>query len=89
MRQLVQQYPVLGERVLFGTDWSMIGKEPTQNEYVAQVYAAAEDVGFIPRRIFRENAVRYLGLGPNGAQFRRLSRFFGRERLEAALSDPV
>lgn len=89
MRALLEGAPGIGTRLMFGSDWSMIAKEPTQEIYVAEVLGAVRDVGLDPRRVFRDNAVRYLGLDRDGLQRERLERFFGADRLNAALADRI
>lgn len=70
------------QRMLYGSDWHMIAREPVQTSYHGQLRAF---VGAIadndPQRIsdvMGGNALRWLGLDrADGAQFRRLASRFG------------
>ena len=53
-----------GERIMYGSDWFMIAKEPRQASYLADFWAAFQDARLEPwrRRFFGRNAVEYLKL---------------------------
>ena len=85
-RRLLREHPVLDERLMFGTDWSMLGREPTHPEYIAAINNSLELVGLDTDRLFYRNAIAYLGLTEGSPQWQRLERFFGAGRLSALSS---
>ncbi len=81
LRALLSSYPSLQDRLMFGTDWSMVGRDPIHPDYIGQVRSVARRTGLNEDRFFRANALTYLGLLEDGPQRRRLERFFGKDRL--------
>lgn len=71
----------LKSRLMYGSDWSMIGREEQHAEYFSDVDAALR--ALLPDEaerlaILSTNALRYLGLDRRGKQFDRLAAFFDR-----------
>ncbi|WP_298913821.1 amidohydrolase family protein [uncultured Roseobacter sp.] len=85
LRQLVRDYPTLEDRLMFGTDWSILAREPTHPDYIGQIEGVVQTVGLDARRVFHDNAVGFLGLMPGTQQWARLSAFFGEDRLRNSL----
>lgn len=80
MRALLTARPQMHDRIMYGSDWSMLGQEPGHPAYFARVEATLrEDLGFDPAQITAAmggNAARYLGLDRNGPQRQRLDAAF-------------
>lgn len=84
VRALLRRVPAIQARLMFGTDWVMLGREPRHPEYVSAVRAAVISAGLDTEAVFSRNALDFLGLTGDTAQRRRLARFFGDGRLTAA-----
>ena len=81
-RAFLQQFPIAEKRMMYGSDWHMIAREPDHPAYHGQirdfVTALAEGDTALRRDIMGDNALRWLGLDRReGAQFARLSAHFG------------
>lgn len=78
VNDLLAQRPVLGERILYGSDYSMIGRVRDHGNYLNDVYTAIGKLnGTSPEMIFSANARAYLGIDdPDSPIRRRLRRFF-------------
>ncbi|AZV77852.1 hypothetical protein EBB79_08060 [Parasedimentitalea marina] len=78
VRALVEQTPELAERIMYGSDYTMIGKEKQYNAYLRDVAAAIDSINGLSRdAIFALNPQRYLGLNdPNNPTRQRLDAFF-------------
>ena len=79
MRALIARYPLVEERMMYGSDWSMTGRIPGHQTYSAQVVGALEELGFAGDRlqaVMGGNAARFLGLSDKGAQHTRLAAFY-------------
>jgi len=77
MRAIVAANPLLNERIMYGSDWIMIGREKGHGRYLGEVTKAIAQVGLNQAKITSGNALSYLGLeDPDGQQMRRLRRFF-------------
>lgn len=81
-RSFLQQFPTAGRRMMYGSDWHMIAREPDHNAYHGQmrdfVTGLAQGDGVLAQAIMGGNALRWLGLDrADGRQFRRLAGHFG------------
>ncbi|MFZ7090795.1 amidohydrolase family protein [Primorskyibacter sp. 2E233] len=79
MRKIIDRIPLIEERMMYGSDWSMIGRMPGHQAYSANVVATLDELGFTGDRlqaVMGGNAARYLGLTESGAQKARLSEFY-------------
>lgn len=79
-RALLEAYPVALERMMYGSDWSMIGRVPGHQRYFADVQYALFQIGLEEEELAAVecgNARRYLGLAPGDKNYGRLSSFFG------------
>ena len=79
-RHLFEAEPLAGERMLYGSDWSMIARMPAHPAYLAGLGSFAEELtggGAPARAIMGDNARRWLGLDRDGLQKARLARFHG------------
>ncbi len=67
------------ERLMFGTDWNMTGREEGAAQYVDNVEAFFRDMGLNEQQLdnlFHKNALRYLGLDRAGKAEARLKSFY-------------
>lgn len=70
----------LKTRLMYGSDWSMIGREQKHANYYKDVVNALKEIDLIaPEQvaILGANALRYLGLDRRGKQYDRLKRALG------------
>ena len=83
-----------GDKIMYGTDWHMIEKEPHQKDYLQRFDEILSDIdgGKWRRRFFAGNAVKFLGL----ADLARDSRFKPEQQARwreivrvASLQEPV
>ncbi|MDQ2090827.1 amidohydrolase family protein [Marimonas arenosa] len=75
-RALLNRSPLMGERMMYGSDWSMLGREPGHPAYLAGVLAALAELGLDEaqtEKVMGGNAARYLGLDREGKQRRRMA----------------
>ena len=82
---------VLADRLMFGTDFTMIGRLPDHEPYLTRSEEALEAIGLKERLtdIQRDNALRFLGLDRGGASFQRLRKFFPEDHPFTELVEPV
>lgn len=60
LRALVEQHPVLAERLMYGSDWHMISQESDWGDYARELHTATKD--FIkPENFFGGNAIACFG----------------------------
>lgn len=79
MRMLLADVPQMKERMMYGSDWSMIGRVTGHQTYSADVIAALDELGFTDTEledVMAGNAARYLGMQPGSTQRDRLTNFF-------------
>ncbi len=72
-------------RLLFGTDYDLIGFVRGHKNYLSGFDRHLEMAGFTKRarkRIFRDNAIDYLGLQRGSKNMERLERFYERNTLD-------
>ena len=75
---LLRRQPALGQRMMYGSDWSMIAKEPDHPAYLRDKLAFVRALpNSDPAAIRGGNALGWLGLDRQGPQARRLEAFFG------------
>jgi predicted TIM-barrel fold metal-dependent hydrolase len=81
MRQLLARSPTLATRMMYGSDWSMIGREPAHPAYLAGLRQTLEaDLGLPAPQIdavMGGNAAAFLGLDRQGPQQARVATFYG------------
>lgn len=77
VRNLLRVHSNLENQILYGSDWSMIGRLVGHQHYLGDVKSAIKELGLKEEKIMSKNALRYLGLDHKGKQWRRLSKFFG------------
>ncbi|MGD9785411.1 MAG: amidohydrolase family protein [Hyphomicrobiaceae bacterium] len=76
------------ERLMFGTDWSMIAKQSRSVDYVSAFEGLLGSLGLGAKQldnIFFANAVRYYGLGAGGAARKRLEAHYRRNGIDAGV----
>ena len=78
VRALVAQSPALADRIMYGSDYTMIGRERQHNAYLRDVATAIDGIKGLSREaVFALNAQHYLGLNdPNNPTRQRLDAFF-------------
>lgn len=87
--KLLQTFPALVDRLIYGSDWLMLDREPDREEhlkavfwFMAEVLEAASlspaDARTALKKMFATNAVRFLGLEADKPTGRRLTAFYGR-----------
>ncbi len=85
---LFQSQPLIAERMMYGSDWLMLGREPAHNTYKRRVEDALARMFPDPGQrdaVLGENALRYLDLRRGTQQWARLSAFFGDNQVFAGL----
>ncbi|MCF3974542.1 amidohydrolase family protein [Paracoccus salsus] len=88
-RALFASEPLAAQRMLYGSDWSMIARLPSHPAYLAGLTSFVDAVTGDARQsqaIMGGNARRWLGLDRDGAQRQRLARFHGRHPVWAQLA---
>ncbi|SLN76697.1 Amidohydrolase [Ruegeria meonggei] len=76
---LLNQRENLKTRLMYGSDWTMLGRENQHASYYNDVRKALQASALEKPdqiSILGSNAIRYLGLDRRGKQFRRLTGFF-------------
>ncbi|WP_324752796.1 amidohydrolase family protein [Roseovarius sp. Pro17] len=79
MREMIARVPLVAERMMYGSDWSMTGRVPGHQAYSARVLESLGELGFSGDRlqaVMGGNAARYLGLTGTAVQHARLATFF-------------
>lgn len=78
VRKLVEQTPALADRIIYGSDYTMIGRESQHNAYLRDVAAAIDSIDALSGdAVFALNSQRYLGLNnPDSPTRQRLDAFF-------------
>lgn len=83
-RSLFEAEPIAGERMLYGSDWSMIARLTAHPAYLSGLSGFVDELTGDPARsraIMGDNALRWLGLDRDGRQAARLARSHGRHRV--------
>lgn len=62
LKEVTKLYPALKQKLLYGSDWSMIYLTPDHAEYLDRFTRIAEEAELDRDAFFRGNAVRYLDL---------------------------
>lgn len=79
VRELLASSPKMPERMMYGSDWSMIGREPAHPAYLAGVQQALIELDLDEAQIVAVmggNAAAFLGLDRDGAQKTRVAAFY-------------
>lgn len=74
------------QRLMYGSDWSMIGREKAHEQYLEVIRTLTRQIGATEtqrRRIFSENAVRFLGLEEGRPAHSRLRAYYRRHQRNA------
>lgn len=78
---LLARQPLAKKRMMYGSDWSMIGRLPRHNHYLAEILSEfgmlLEGDGDAVADVMGGNARRFLGLDGDTERRRRLAGFFG------------
>jgi predicted TIM-barrel fold metal-dependent hydrolase len=85
LRQWIGECDPDVRHILYGTDWTMVGREPDFPNYTSEVVKFLRDDCQLNEeqldRIMMANAVRYLGLNPGEKTRKRLTAFYDRHGL--------
>jgi len=94
MIQFRKQYPMSADRLIYGTDWIMVGLEakfPSLNRRKLYPEIVADflysDVGYSDKEIENimfNNAVRFLGLGRSDRTRARLEKFYSDAQIDSS-----
>lgn len=85
LRGVLSRTPQAHVRLLFGTDWLLLGLDPGHATYLDGFERLAADVFATEtarRAVRRENAARWLGLRPGDPQAARLRRYYQTHGLD-------
>jgi predicted TIM-barrel fold metal-dependent hydrolase len=87
-RNVLDQYPLALDRVLYGTDWHMITQLPDWQAYARRMDAfirsiARTDVAALRQKVYYENAANLFGLRRDGATRARLGAYYARWKVPA------
>ena len=77
LKAALQVNPKITERIMFGTDWFMLSKEPGWMKYPCRLAKNLKGI-LPPEELFYRNALRCFGLAPGGAQRERILQRFSR-----------
>jgi predicted TIM-barrel fold metal-dependent hydrolase len=76
-------------RLMYGSDWFLLGREPGFEAYYAQMHDhLLPELGASPDEFFWKNAARYLGLARDGRTRDRLRTFYSDNGRDPAVLDP-
>lgn len=87
LMNLFENNPSLKDRLLFGSDWHMLSKEPGHAEYQQHMRSHLQAAGLNSiemQKVFSGNALDFFGIRPNRPSFQRLSNYYShdQQRLE-------
>jgi predicted TIM-barrel fold metal-dependent hydrolase len=76
-------------RLMYGSDWLLLGREPGFEAYYAQVHDyLLQELGTSPDEFFWKNAAGYLGLAQGDKTRDRLRKFYLDNQRDPAVLDP-
>lgn len=84
LQATLQQVAGFADRIVFGSDWHMLSKEPGNEHYPALIEDYLTEVGLGPLhidKIFARNGLRLFGLTPGGQSYDRLQRYYANKGL--------
>lgn len=87
IERFAHKYDTEKRRLLYGSDWIMLGRESDHNRYFSQVQNLMAQAGFSPvdwEHITRDNAIAFLGLSSGSAARTRLEGWYQRNNLDAS-----
>ncbi len=96
-KELLQSFPLMAERFVFGTDWTMVGQLTGNEDYTAKsldfLQAVLESRPAVDR-VLRSNFIQFAGLAPGQPTYQRIMSSYGadralRTRLDAAVAAPA
>lgn len=90
LAQLIGDSALVRSRIMYGTDWLMLGREPGFEDF----YSDVRDhivcaLGMSPENLFWKNAARFLGLAEGNQTRTRLCRFYSDNHRDPAVLDPL
>jgi len=79
---LLRTVPALKKKLMYGSDWWMLQREPGNAKYLSQIQSA------FPTEMIEDflggNAVRFMGIAPGGSTRSRLERFYAERGMQRA-----
>jgi predicted TIM-barrel fold metal-dependent hydrolase len=85
LARFFERYDPEVRHLVFGSDWSMLGRERGHGQYVNRVESLLLQAGLDDEqldRFFRRNAIDYLGLVEGEPSFERLERYYAKAGLD-------
>jgi predicted TIM-barrel fold metal-dependent hydrolase len=87
LRAFLQQYDPNCERLMYGSDFAMLAREANYTDYLDSFRLYIAELSLSESacsRLYRDNAVRFLGLGQNTPTRGRLEAYYTRHGLDSA-----
>ena len=87
IRAFLASFDANAERLVYGSDWIMLGREADHHRYFEDVQSLLGQAGVTPAQwsgIARENAIRFYGLRAGEAGRARLDGWYQRMQLDAS-----
>lgn len=84
LHQFIQEYDPQMERLMYGSDWSMLGREPEYKEYPGRVHQLLTAIGATEPQLKRfhfSNAADFLGIKAGQPARLRLEEYYKRYNL--------
>ena len=85
IEKFARKYDTDKRRLLYGSDWIMLGRESDHGRYFSEVQNLMAQAGFGPadwKHITRDNAIAFLGLSSGSATRMRLEGWYQRTKLD-------
>jgi predicted TIM-barrel fold metal-dependent hydrolase len=92
--RLLRAFPVMSDRLIYGSDWILLNREAGQEKHLTAVrgfmskvfsklYSDPAEINAKLEGVFLKNAIRFLGINPSGKAAQRLVAFYQRNGMEA------
>ncbi len=81
----LERFDPQARRLMYGSDWIMLGQESEHNQYLSAIEQLMDITGLTQAqksRFFRGNAIEYLGLAPGRKGRERLEHYYRRNLLD-------
>ena len=85
LKEFRQSFDPRVQRMMYGSDWLLLGREPDSASYVRAIQGVTEDLGFDAAqkaRFFGLNAARFLGLRSDYRTYQRLEAYCRRNSID-------
>jgi predicted TIM-barrel fold metal-dependent hydrolase len=87
LKAFLQQYDPDCERLMYGSDFAMLVREANYADYLDSFRSYIAELGLsetASSRLYRDNAIRFLGLGQNTPTRGRLEAYYTKHGLDSA-----